>query len=206
MSQSPYFCPPGAGPGRAGPRPAAQQRSAVPGWWGGGAWGGCQGSGRSSTKALTCADLLERRRGQATAVLASLAEGSSGRADLARRRATTLQAASHKDGSGTGSGSLSAITAGQAAHNGLCRPLGWEPDRPAGARSRCAAPARGAGSPGWRLCTAAAVSWNGRSSAGPAPEGERKRERDGDGGAVVQTQAGPDDHAEDLADRAAGEA
>src|SRR3954468_6738684 len=47
--------------------------------------------------------------------LCAVAEGPPGRADLARRRATTLQAASHKDGSGTGSGSLAAITAGQAA-------------------------------------------------------------------------------------------
>ena len=35
----------------------------------------------------------------------------------------TLQAGSDKHGSVTGSGPLPAITAGQATHNGLCRPL-----------------------------------------------------------------------------------
>jgi hypothetical protein len=51
-----------------------------------------------------------------------LAEGLPGRADLARRRAITLQVGSPKDGSGTGSEPLLAITAGQAADIGLCRP------------------------------------------------------------------------------------
>ena len=36
----------------------------------------------------------------------SLAKEPPGRADLARKRAITFQAGSHKDGSGTGSGSL----------------------------------------------------------------------------------------------------
>jgi len=66
--------------------------------------------------------LLERRRGQVTAVLASLAEGSSGRADLATRVAITSQVGSHKGGSGIQAGPLLAITAGHAARNGLCRP------------------------------------------------------------------------------------
>src|ERR687889_1639935 len=55
-------------------------------------------------------------------VLVSLAEGPRGRADLARRRAITLQAGSHTGGPGTRSGPLLAVTAGQAARNGLCRP------------------------------------------------------------------------------------
>src|SRR4051794_28838515 len=71
--------------------------------------------------------LLERRCSRATDVLVSLAEGPPGRADLARRRAITLQAVSHKDDSGTGSGPLLAITAGQATHIGLCRPPGALP-------------------------------------------------------------------------------
>src|SRR3954470_14175359 len=66
--------------------------------------------------------------------LCAVAEGPPGRAARARRRAPTLQAASHKDGSGTGSGSLPAITAGQAARNGLCRPPGGGPR--ASAKSR----------------------------------------------------------------------
>src|SRR4051795_126076 len=67
-----------------------------------------------------------RRCSRLPDVLVSLAEGPPGRADLARRRAITLQAGSHKDGSGTGSGPLLAIIAGQAAHSGLCRALGEE--------------------------------------------------------------------------------
>jgi hypothetical protein len=38
-------------------------------------------------------------------------------------RGITLQAGSHTDGLGTRSGPLLAIAAGQAARNGLCRPL-----------------------------------------------------------------------------------
>src|SRR3712207_1269125 len=57
-------------------------------------------------------------------VLVSLAEGPPGRADLARRRAITLEAGSHTGGPGTRSGPLLAIAAGQAARNGLCRPPG----------------------------------------------------------------------------------
>src|SRR3954468_549105 len=60
-------------------------------------------------------------------VLVSLAEGPPGRADLARRRAITLQAGSHTGGPGTRSGPLLAIAAGQAAHNGLCRPPEGDP-------------------------------------------------------------------------------
>ncbi len=63
-----------------------------------------------------------RRRSRVPDVLVSLTQGPSGRADLARRGAITSQAGSHKDGSGTGSGPLLAMTAGQAAHDGLCRP------------------------------------------------------------------------------------
>src|SRR3954454_15248051 len=63
-----------------------------------------------------------RRCSRVADVLVSLAEGPSGRADLARRRAINLQAGSHKGGTGTRSGPLLAIAAGQAAHNGLCRP------------------------------------------------------------------------------------
>src|SRR5215212_2238522 len=65
-----------------------------------------------------------RRRSQVPDVLVSLAEGPPGRADLARRRAITLQAGSHTGGPGTRSGPLLAIAAGQAARNGLCRPPG----------------------------------------------------------------------------------
>jgi hypothetical protein len=71
-------------------------------------------------------------------VLVSLAEGLPGRADLARRRAITLQAGSHTGGPGSRSGPLLAITAGQTARNGLCRPPGcWVPllpraERPSG--------------------------------------------------------------------------
>src|SRR3954451_21762442 len=57
-----------------------------------------------------------RRCSRVADVLVSLAEGPSGRADLARRRALTLQAGSHKGGTGTRSGPLLAIAAGQAAH------------------------------------------------------------------------------------------
>src|SRR5688500_5585851 len=60
-------------------------------------------------------------------VLVSLAEGPPGRADLARRRAITLQAGSHTGGPATRSGPLLAIAAGQAARNGLCRPPAWLP-------------------------------------------------------------------------------
>src|SRR5918997_6123350 len=65
-----------------------------------------------------------RRCSRLPDVLVSLAEGPPGRADLARRRAITLQAGSHKGGPGTRSGPLLAVTAGQAARNGLCRPPG----------------------------------------------------------------------------------
>jgi hypothetical protein len=58
-----------------------------------------------------------------------LAEGLPGRADLARRRAITLQVGSPKDGSGPGSEPLLAITAGQAADIGLCRPPALDPGR-----------------------------------------------------------------------------
>src|SRR4051812_16845051 len=63
-----------------------------------------------------------RRCSRVPDVLVSLAEGPRGRADLARRRAITLQAGSHTGGPGTRSGPLLAVTAGQAARNGLCRP------------------------------------------------------------------------------------
>src|SRR5687768_11388351 len=63
-----------------------------------------------------------RRCSRVPDVLVSLAEGPPGRADLARRRAITLQAGSHTGGPGTRSGPLLAIAAGQAARNGLCRP------------------------------------------------------------------------------------
>src|SRR3954466_14929790 len=63
-----------------------------------------------------------RRCSRLPDVLVSLAEGPPGRADLARRRAITLQAGSHTGGPGTRSGPLLAIAAGQAARNGLCRP------------------------------------------------------------------------------------
>src|SRR3954462_14107727 len=66
--------------------------------------------------------LWERGCSRATDVLVSLAEGPSGRADLAKRVAITSQVGSHKGGSGTRSGLLLAIAAGQAARNGLCRP------------------------------------------------------------------------------------
>lgn len=71
----------------------------------------------------------------------SLAEGLPGRADLARRRAITLQVGSPKDGSGTGSGPLLAITAGQSAHIGLCRPPEVRRSRPRGTSSRMTTPA-----------------------------------------------------------------
>src|SRR4051812_9226757 len=69
-----------------------------------------------------------RRCSRLPDVLVSLAEGPPGRADLARRRAITLQAGSHTGGPGTRSGPLQAIAAGQAARNGLCRPPGTDPD------------------------------------------------------------------------------
>src|SRR3954468_24554118 len=65
-----------------------------------------------------------RRCSRLPDVLVPLAEGPPGRADLARRRAITLQAGSHTGGPGTRSGPLLAIAAGQAARNGLCRPPG----------------------------------------------------------------------------------
>src|SRR3954453_18729533 len=68
-----------------------------------------------------------RRCSRVLDVLVSLAEGPPGRADLARRRAITLQAGSHTGGPGTRSGPLLAIVAGQAAHNGLCRPPASNP-------------------------------------------------------------------------------
>src|SRR4051794_22782092 len=68
-----------------------------------------------------------RRCSRLPDVLVSLAEGPPGRADLARRRAITLQAGSHTGGPGTRSGPLLAIAAGQAARNGLCRPPGLPP-------------------------------------------------------------------------------
>jgi hypothetical protein len=68
-----------------------------------------------------------RRCSRLPDVLVSLAEGPPGRADLARRRAITLQAGSHTGGPGTRSGPLLAIAAGQAARNGLCRPPGGGP-------------------------------------------------------------------------------
>jgi hypothetical protein len=57
-------------------------------------------------------------------VLVSLAEGAPGRADLARRKAITLQGGSHTGGPGIRSAPLLAIAAGQAARNELCRPPG----------------------------------------------------------------------------------
>src|SRR3954464_8667863 len=65
-----------------------------------------------------------RRCSRLPDVLVSLAEGPPGCADLARRRAITLQAGSHTGGPGTLCGPVLAIAAGQAAHNGLCRPPG----------------------------------------------------------------------------------
>src|ERR687890_2722508 len=68
-----------------------------------------------------------RRCSRLPDVLESLAEEPPGRADLARRRAITLQAGSHTGGPGTRSGPLVAIPAGQAARNGLCRPPAFIP-------------------------------------------------------------------------------
>src|SRR3954463_13029787 len=68
-----------------------------------------------------------RRCSRVPDVLVSLAEGPPGRADLARRRAITLQAGSHTGGPGPRSGPLLAIAAGQAARNRLCRPPGGDP-------------------------------------------------------------------------------
>src|SRR3954453_23605248 len=58
--------------------------------------------------------LLERRCSRATDVLVLLAERPPGRADLAKRRAITLQAGSHKGGPATRFGPLLAIAADPA--------------------------------------------------------------------------------------------
>src|SRR3954451_3868323 len=68
--------------------------------------------------------LLGRRCGRVTDVLVSLAGRPPGRADLAKGRAITLQAGSHKGGLGTRSGPLLAIAAGQATVTDFAEPLG----------------------------------------------------------------------------------
>src|SRR3954463_15438590 len=67
--------------------------------------------------------LLERRCSRATDVLVLLAERPPGRADLARGRAITLQAGSHKGGPATRSGPLLAMAAGQAHVTDFADPL-----------------------------------------------------------------------------------
>src|SRR3954447_13771891 len=81
-----------------------------------------QGLGKVVNQGLTCTDATVETMQSVPDVLVSLAEGPPGRADLARRRAITLQAGSHKGGPGTRSGPLLAIAAAQAVRNGLCRP------------------------------------------------------------------------------------
>ena len=118
-----------------------------------------RGSAKSLTRALSCADATVETCSRLPDVLVSLAEGPPGRADLARRRAITLQAGSHTGGPGTRSGPLLAIAAGQAARNGLCRPPGSNPPPPRDAETTSSAELstrrrlRGE-SPGWPPCPA----------------------------------------------------
>src|SRR3954462_13408279 len=90
--------------------------------------GGPQGVGKVLNQST---DLRGRGgRGECSrvpALSAWLAEGPHGRADLATRVAVASQVGSHTGGSGTDPGPLLAITAGQAAHSGLCRPPAVSP-------------------------------------------------------------------------------